>query len=81
MCWAFALGSSGLRFSFVTTGSRFVASISGLVVEYIVGIDVTRVRFPADAFLVRCGVAGLSCWYRLFVWLVGFVFAALPCPL
>ena len=24
-------------------------SISGLVVEYIVGIDVTRVRFPADA--------------------------------
>ena len=29
-------------------------SISGLVVEYIVAIDVTRVRFPADAlcFLV-----------------------------
>ena len=26
-----------------------VASISGLVVEYIVAIDVTRVRFPADA--------------------------------
>ena len=26
-------------------------SISGLVVEYIVAIDVTRVRFPADAFL------------------------------
>ena len=25
-------------------------SISGLVVEYIVAIDVTRVRFPADAF-------------------------------
>ena len=25
--------------------------ISGLVVEYIVAIDVTRVRFPADAFL------------------------------
>ena len=24
--------------------------ISGLVVEYIVAIDVTRVRFPADAF-------------------------------
>jgi hypothetical protein len=24
-------------------------SISGLVVEYIVAIDVTRVRFPADA--------------------------------
>ena len=27
------------------------SSISGLVVEYIVAIDVTRVRFPADAFL------------------------------
>ena len=26
-------------------------SISGLVVEYIVAIDVTRVRFPADAYL------------------------------
>ena len=26
------------------------ASISGLVVEYIVAIDVTRVRFPVDAF-------------------------------
>ena len=26
-------------------------SISGLVVEYVVAIDVTRVRFPADAFL------------------------------
>ena len=26
------------------------SSISGLVVEYIVAIDVTRVRFPADAF-------------------------------
>ena len=27
-------------------------SISGLVVEYIVAIDVTRVRFPADALSV-----------------------------
>ena len=26
-----------------------VMSISGLVVEYIVAIDVTRARFPADA--------------------------------
>ena len=37
-------------------------SISGLVVEYVVAIDVTRVRFPADAFLVflkiMSGVAG-----------------------
>ena len=29
------------------------SSISGLVVEYIVAIDVTQARFPADAFLVR----------------------------
>ena len=40
-----------------------VHSISGLVVEYIVAIDVTRVRFPADALLVlHCGV---RCWRRL----------------
>ena len=32
-------------------------SISGLVVEYIVAIDVTRVRFPADALL--CGRASV----------------------
>jgi hypothetical protein len=30
-------------------------SISGLVVEYIVAIDVTRVRFPADA-LFQCPI-------------------------
>ena len=31
-------------------------SISGLVVEYIVAIDVTRARFPADAFVADlCG--------------------------
>ena len=28
-------------------------SISGLVVEYIIAIDVTRVRFPADAFFAE----------------------------
>ena len=28
---------------------RYFQRISGLVVEYIVAIDVTRVRFPADA--------------------------------
>ena len=32
------------------------SGISGLVVEYIVAIDVTRVRFPADAFV--------SAWLR-----------------
>ena len=31
-----------------------VMSISGLVVEYIVAIDVTRVRFPADALFECC---------------------------
>ena len=31
-------------------------SISGLVVEYIVAIDVTRVRFPADAYFIRAYV-------------------------
>ena len=32
------------------SGSATDGGISGLVVEYIVAIDVTRVRFPADAF-------------------------------
>ena len=39
-------------------------SISGLVVEYIVAIDVTRVRFPADAsyvFAPLFAVVGLLC--------------------
>ena len=42
------------------TGSRpyslhvvTIYSISGLVAEYIVAIDVTRVRSPADAFVVQ----------------------------
>ena len=35
--------------------------ISGLVVEYIVAIDVTQVRFPADAF----ARAALSCSLQL----------------
>ena len=36
-------------------------SISGLVVEYIVAIDVTRVRFPADAsFSLNWGIGGLK---------------------
>ena len=30
--------------------AAILSSISGLVVEYIVAIDVTQVRFPADAF-------------------------------
>ena len=39
-------------------GSDFNMSISGLVVEYIVAIDVTRVRFPADA--MRCSPMGAA---------------------
>ena len=35
-----------------------LSSISGLVVEYIVAIDVTRVRFPADALLLTQAAAG-----------------------
>ena len=35
------------------------SSISGLVVEYIVAIDVTRVRFPADAFIAARRVLGI----------------------
>ena len=41
--------------------SRSVASISGLVVEYIVAIDVTRVRFPADALMVAHGGGLVLC--------------------
>ncbi len=38
----------------MNSGNRS-SSISGLVVEYIVAIDVTRVRFPADATLAPTG--------------------------
>ncbi len=40
-----------------------LSRISGLVVEYIVAIDVTRVRFPADApfcYHVQCGMLQTS---------------------
>ena len=36
-------------FSISHTHQKSLSSISGLVVEYIVAIDVTRARFPADA--------------------------------
>ena len=45
-----------------------IRSISGLVVEYIVAIDVTRVRFPADALLSLAVVSGAR---RLVVQSVG----------
>ena len=35
----------------ITCALRTLVSISGLVVEYIVAIDMTRARFPADASL------------------------------
>ena len=41
------------------SASRTINSIAGLVVEYIVAIDVTRVRFPADALL--CRIARAMC--------------------
>ena len=37
------------RASELERACHLCSSISGLVVEYIVAIDVTRVRFPADA--------------------------------
>ena len=40
-----------------------INSISGLVAEYIVAIDVTRVRFPADA----SACAGASVWLSLWL--------------
>ena len=48
--------------------SLVVVSISGVVVEYIVAIDVTLARFPDDAFPAvgvaggRSGAGGLSSW-------------------
>lgn len=41
-----------------------VNSISGLVVEYIVAIDVTRVRFPADAYHVAMAKKGAGAFHR-----------------
>ena len=43
-------GVRSLLALFVVVFAVCVAGISGLVVEYIVAIDVTRVRFPADAY-------------------------------
>ena len=41
-------------------------SIGGLVAEYIVAIDVTRVRFPADAAIpkARLALVGVRLWQR-----------------
>ena len=48
MFFLLASSSSGTPFSKITR------SIGGLVVEYIVAIDVTRVPFPADAYFGLC---------------------------
>ena len=42
---------------------ELLTGISGLVVEYIVAIDVTRARFPADAQV--CGVQLFGAHHRL----------------
>ena len=41
--------SAGASFKYVPV-TKDHTSIGGLVAEYIVAINVTRVRFPADAF-------------------------------
>ena len=41
---------------------RSVMGISGLVVEYIGAIDVTRVRFPADAFNIWFPLGNMMVW-------------------
>ena len=44
-----------IRRGLVSRAGGSNTSIRGLVVEYVVAIDVTRVRFPADALLwTRC---------------------------
>ena len=48
-----------------------IASISGLVAEYIVAIDVTRVRFPADAKHVgfwTCAIVTLAGVWEFYGW-------------
>ena len=44
-----------------TCGKCDISGISGLVAEYIVAIDVTRVRFPADASNLCLYEAGCIC--------------------
>ena len=48
--------------------------ISGLVVEYIVAIDVTRVRFPADA-ICHLSSGGIECYHH---WNPGLIPYVLP---
>ena len=65
----------------VSTRQRSI-SISGLVVEYIVAIDVTRVRFPADAFLgVLAFGARVGVGFRLLASLGSFCASTRPEPL
>ena len=47
LCFAWASLDPSLCKGFFSAGNH---RISGLVVEYIVAIDVTRIRFPADAY-------------------------------
>ena len=50
LVFRFKRAQNSHRNAIITFGATIASSISGLVVEYIVAIDVTRVRFPADAF-------------------------------
>ena len=61
-CAVYCAASSGVSGSMCgILDLRGGNSISGLVVEYIVAIDVTRVRFPADALCFGCGRCVLCC--------------------
>ena len=46
--------------------SKNVPGIGGLVAEYIVAIDVTRVRFPANAAIpkARLALVGVRLWQQ-----------------
>ena len=60
-----ARGQKNMGFSRAARFTIVSRSISGLVVEYIVAIDVTRVRFPADAlFRYRFHAPGLDLGLR-----------------
>ena len=50
--WAMgAVADGGCHDGTVRWGGKCKTCIVGLVVEYVVAIDVPRVRFPADAFV------------------------------
>jgi hypothetical protein len=64
-----ALACANVDFESSMLAEHECQSISGLVVEYIVAIDVTRVRFPADAF---CDCILCACLFLCEMTAVGF---------